>query len=64
MIMSDWKHLLPNHPEVHQMHDDLMNDLQQISDQVDALNNTVPCNNRPIVCQSFNPKFLETSVSV
>ena len=65
-IMSNWKHLLPNHPEVHRLHDELMDDLQRIVEEVDALNASAGPNNaaRPRVCQTFNPRYLETSVSL
>jgi len=64
MIMSNWKHLLPEHPEVHQFHDQLMDDLKKIVEKVDALNATVPNASRPYRCQTFNPKYHETSVSL
>ena len=64
LIMSNWKHLLPNHPEIHKMHDDLMADLRLISENVDAMNLTAPSETRPRACNSFNPKFHETSISV
>ena len=38
MIMSNWKHLLPGHPEVHCLHDQLMDDLKKVAEEVDALN--------------------------
>ena len=65
-IMSNWKHLLPNHPEVHRLHDKLMDDLQKIVEEVDTMNATAGPNNaaRPRVCQTFNPRYLETSVSL
>ena len=62
--MSDWKHLLPDCPEVHQLHDNLMDDLKEIVEAVDALNETAPCPKRPHASQTFNPKFFECSVSV
>ena len=57
--MQDWTHLLPPHPDAKELHGELMNDLQKISDNVEKLNNE-----RPHKCQVFNPKFLETSISV
>ena len=65
-ITSNWRHLLPNHPEVHSLYDELMDDLQKIIEEVDALNATAGPNNvaRPRVCQTFNPRYLETSVSL
>ena len=66
LIMSNWKHLLPNHPEVHRLHGELMDDLQKIVEEVEALNAVAGLNNvaRPRVCQTFNPRYLETSVSL
>ena len=58
-LMSNWKHLLPDCEEVIKLHDDLMEDLERISGSVDARNEK-----RPHKSQIFNPKFLETSVSV
>ena len=57
--MSDWKHLLPDHEEAIKLYDNLMEDLNEISASVDARNEE-----RPHKSESFNPKFLETSVSV
>ena len=64
MIMSNWKHLLPDRPDVKKLHDELMEDLQKIVEEVDKLNSNVPNPKRSRVCQTFNPKFFETSVSV
>lgn len=64
-LMSNWKHLLPrNNPRVEKAYNELMVDLQKISEDVDTANATAPCPNRPRICQTFNPKFFETSVSV
>ena len=57
LLMSNWKHLLP--AEADKLHDDLMVELEEISSLVEAKNET-----RPHKSQTFNPKFLETSVSV
>ena len=57
--MSNWKHLLQDREEVIKLFDDLMEDLEEISASVDARNEE-----RPHKSQVFNPKFLETSVSV
>jgi hypothetical protein len=57
--MSNWKHLLPDHEEVIKLYDNLMEDLIKISVSVDARNEE-----RPHKSEMFNPKFLETSVSV
>ena len=62
--MSNWKYLLPDHPKAKELHDELMKDLQEVSEKVDALNATAPCPSRPRKTESFNPKFLECSVSV
>ena len=59
LIMQDWTHLLPPHPDAKKLHGELMNDLQKIVDNVEKLNNE-----RPHKCQVFNPKFLETSITV
>ena len=59
MLMSNWKHLLLDHPKPHQFHDELMQDLKKISSDVDERNES-----RPQKTQAFNPKFFETSVSV
>ena len=64
MIMSNWKHLLPELPGIHHLHDQLMEDLQRVSEKVEALNAATPNARRPRICQSFNPKFLECSVSL
>ena len=57
--MSNWKHLLPDCEEAIKLYDNLMEDLHKISTSVDARNEE-----RPHKSESFNPKFLETSVSV
>ena len=58
-LMSNWKHLLPDGEEVIKLHDDLMEDLEKISTSVDERNEE-----RPHKSQIFNPRFLETSVSI
>ena len=58
-LMSNWKHLLQDHADVIKLFDDLMEDLGEISASVDKRNEE-----RPHKSQVFNPKFLETSVSV
>ena len=58
-LMSNWKPLLPDREEVIKLHDDLMEDLEKISTSVDERNKE-----RPHKSQVFNPKFLETSVSI
>ena len=58
-LMSNWKHLLHDREEVIKLFDDLMEDLKEISVSVDKRNEE-----RPHKSQVFNPKFLETSVSV
>ena len=63
-LTEDWSFLLPDEPEVKKIYQDLKEELNQISKQIDKANNTVPSTKRPRVCQSFNPKHLETSVSV
>ena len=57
--MSDWKHLLPDHEEAMKLYDNLMEDLKKIIVSVEARNEE-----RPHKSEMFNPKFLETSVSV
>ena len=57
--MSNWKHLLQDCEEVIKLFDDLMEDLEEISASVDKRNEEPPHKS-----QVFNPKFLETSVSV
>ena len=58
-LMSNWKHLLQDCKEVIKLFDDLMEDLEEISASVDKRNEE-----RPHKSQVFNPKFLETSVSI
>ena len=58
-LMSNWKHLLPDCEEAIKLYDNLMEDLHKISASVDARNEE-----RPHKSQIFNPKFLETSVSI
>ena len=58
-LMSNWKHLLPDHEEAIKLYDNLMEDLHKISASVDERNEE-----RPHKSEMFNPKFLETSVSV
>ena len=62
---QDWSHLLPEKvKEVKEMYTNLKNDLKDVSEKVDIANETVPCPERPKICQSFNPKHFETSVSI
>ena len=61
---QDWSHLLPDESEVKKMYTNLGSDLKEISGKVDEANKTVPCPERPKICQSFNPKHFETSVSI
>ena len=63
-LMEDWSHLLPDQPEVKKVYNELKDELNEISKRIDEANATVPCSERPKLCQSFNPKYLETSVSV
>jgi len=63
-LMEDWSHLLPNKSEVKTMYTKLTGDLKEVSAKVDKANETVPCPGRPKICQSFNPKHFETSVSI
>ena len=58
-LMSNWKHLLTDHEEASKLFENLMEDLEKISASVDAENEK-----RPHKSQIFNPKFLETSVSI
>ena len=57
--MSNWKHLLPENEEAFKLFDNLMENLEKISVSVDERNEE-----RPHKSQVFNPKFLETSVSI
>ena len=57
--MSNWKHLLQDREEVIKLFDNLMEDLEEISVSVDKRNEE-----RAHKSQVFNPKYLETSVSV
>jgi len=63
-LIEDWLHLLPNKSEVKTMYTNLKSDLMEVSAEIDKANETVPCPGRPKVCQSFNPKHFETSVSI
>ena len=63
MIMSNWKHLLPKDPRVHGLHDQLMEDIRELSERVDAMNEAAPNERRLRKCETFNPKYLECSVS-
>jgi hypothetical protein len=63
-LMEDWSHLLPDESEVKTMYTNLKDDLVAIAVKVDEANETVPCPGRPKICQSFNPKYFETSVSI
>jgi hypothetical protein len=63
-FMQDWSHLLPDKSEVKTMYTILRNDLAEVTDKVDKANKTVPCPERPKICQSFNPEHFETSVSI
>ena len=63
-LNEDWLHLLPNKSEVKKMYADLKTDLKEVSTKVDKANEAVPSSGRPKICQSFNPKHFETSVSI
>ena len=63
-LMGNWKHLLIKDPEGPRLHDQLMEDLKEHSERVDAMNAAVPNDRRPRKCETFNPKHLECSVSV
>ena len=56
-LISNWKHLLPE--EASKLYDNLMEDLNNIIATVEARNEE-----RPHKSEVFNPKFLESSVSV
>ena len=62
-LMSNWKYLLPDHPKARELHEVLMQDLQEITEKVDKLNEAAPNPSRPRKFESFNPKYLECSVS-
>ena len=63
MIMSNWKHLLPE--EAHTLQDELISRLEDISAEVDKRNEVAgKPGQRPKKCQTFNPKYHETSVSL
>ena len=67
MIMDNWKHLLPEDKKAHQFHDELIQELKKISEEVDKRNlkeNVGQHGQRPKVCETFNPKYHETSVSL
>ena len=64
MLMSDWTHLLPDLPAAKQLHARLMEDLKEIADNIDQMNSRAPSKDRPKICQTFNPKFLECSISL
>ena len=59
LLMDDWSHLLPDEEEIMRLYNELKVELDEISRKVDKANET-----RPHACQSFNPKYLECSVSV
>ena len=63
-LNEDWLHLLPNKSEVKTMYANLKTNLKEVSAKVDKANETVPSSGRPKICQSFNPKHFETSVSI
>ena len=63
MIMSDWKHLLPVNKRAHEAQDRLIDRLMEISKEVDERNRVAgQPGQRPKVVETFNPKYLETSV--
>ena len=63
-LMEDWSHLLPDESAIQKVYKDLKNELSKIPKRIDEANDTVPRSERPKVCQSFNPKHLECSVSI
>ena len=65
MIMSNWKHLLPETKGARELQDELIVRLLEISREVDKRNRVAGMpGQRPKVCETFNPKYHETSVSV
>ena len=64
-LMHDWSHLLPDDPVVKKIYKELKDELSEISKRIDEDNDKANATNprRPKVCESFNPKHLETSVS-
>ena len=45
-------------------YDELKKELGEIIKEIDEANANVPNPKRPIICESFNPKNLEVSVSI
>ena len=62
--MQDWSHLLPDHQKVKGFYDELKKELGEIIQKIDGENAKVPTPERPKICESFNPKYLEVSVSI
>ena len=63
MIVSDWKHLLPE--EARELQNKLKKRLTVIAKEVDKRNEVAgEKGQRPRVCESFNPEYHECSVSV
>ena len=63
-LMEDWSHLLPNSNKVKGFYNVLKSELQEVSKKIDEANDNVPNPNRPTICESFNPKHHEISVSI
>ena len=63
-LMEDWSHLLPDHQKVKGFYDELKKELGEIIKEIDGANANVPNPKRPKICESFNPKYLEVSVSI
>ena len=61
-LMEEWKHLLPENENVLNLYEGLQVDLETIKDKVNELNDKVPIS-RPRKCESFNPEYLDCSVS-
>ena len=62
-LMEDWSHLLPDNKKVKGFYDELKKDLGEIIKAIDGANANVPNPKRPKICESFNPKHHDVSVS-
>merc|ERR1712125_310994 len=60
-LMSDWTHIFLDHKieETKSLHDAFLQELRELSNAIDERNRL-----RPVEFNMFNPRFLETSVSI